>query len=435
MTVEAQISQAQVLFVDDERPILNSLKRLFRPTNHKIHIANSGSEGLSLLESNDIDVVISDMRMPSMDGAEFLGAVAERWPDTARMLLTGYADLSSAIDAINSGAISRYLTKPWQDDDIVLCIEQAIESKRLREEKRQLEALITAQNEELQALNESLEEKVARRTQAVEAAKQEISVAHEALQAGYSATIEVFARLIQSRAGLQYGANVAEDSRAVAAAMNLDEEQQHTLYEAALLCDVGKLSLPDHHVEASYTALSAPEQRTYQRHPSIAETTLITLEKLSDAAAIIRTHMERLDGSGFPDKLKGADIPLSARILCVTKTYADLLAGRWFPEELTVNEARDYLEEHAGSLFDEAVVEHFLKWLNTRARKAKEQGERKTTLGGLRAGLMVSRDLHDSGNVLILGAGNRVSDKLIDQLEKLQESFGETFTIYVKERL
>jgi len=141
-------AKAQILFVDNEQAILNSLQRLFRPTGHHISIANSGAEGLSLLQQQEIDIVISDRRMPNMDGAQFLTGVAKKWPATVRMLLTGYADLSSAIDVVNNGAIARYLTKSWQDADIVMCIEQAIENKRLVQDKARLEALTTKQNED-----------------------------------------------------------------------------------------------------------------------------------------------------------------------------------------------------------------------------------------------------------------------------------------------
>jgi len=113
-------SKQQILFVDDERAILSSLRRLFRSSGYKVHIANSGAEGIALLEQYPIDLVVSDMRMPEMDGAAFLSTVAEQWPKTVRMLLTGYAEVSSAIDAINQGKISRYLTKPWDDSDIAM---------------------------------------------------------------------------------------------------------------------------------------------------------------------------------------------------------------------------------------------------------------------------------------------------------------------------
>ncbi|MFK7861672.1 MAG: response regulator [Granulosicoccus sp.] len=166
--------QPQILFVDDERAILSSLRRMFRSSNYNVHVACSGAEAIELLEKNDIDLVVSDMRMPEMDGAALLSTVAKRWPNTERMLLTGYSEMSSAIEAINQGKISRYLTKPWDDSEIVICVEQALQNKRLVEEKERLERLTVKQNEELLELNESLEEKVALRTREIETAQSEI---------------------------------------------------------------------------------------------------------------------------------------------------------------------------------------------------------------------------------------------------------------------
>lgn len=187
--------QPQILFVDDERAILSSLRRIFRSSSYKVHVACSGAEGIELLEKNDIDLVVSDMRMPEMDGAALLSTVAERWPSTERMLLTGYSELSSAIDAINQGKISRYLTKPWDDSEIVTCVEQTLQNKRLVEEKERLERLTAKQNKELLDLNENLEEKVALRTREIEKAQSEIrEQAEKLLESNSSLEHEILER-------------------------------------------------------------------------------------------------------------------------------------------------------------------------------------------------------------------------------------------------
>ncbi|MGE5622881.1 MAG: response regulator, partial [Bacillota bacterium] len=111
---------ARILFVDDEQNILASLRRLFRTQGFQVMTADSAKAGLSMLETEAVDLVISDMRMPEMDGARFLEQVRRRWPDTIRILLTGYSDIQSIMDAINRGEIYRYITKPWDDNDIVL---------------------------------------------------------------------------------------------------------------------------------------------------------------------------------------------------------------------------------------------------------------------------------------------------------------------------
>ncbi|MHB9117427.1 MAG: ATP-binding protein [Burkholderiales bacterium] len=126
---QAFAEPATLLFVDDEANILSALKRLFQPLGYHILTAESGAAGLLLCEQNHIDLVISDMRMPEMNGIQFLEQVKLKWPDAVRILLTGYADVSSTIAAINQGEIYRYLAKPWEDNDIVLAVKLALECK------------------------------------------------------------------------------------------------------------------------------------------------------------------------------------------------------------------------------------------------------------------------------------------------------------------
>jgi len=157
---------ATVLCVDDEPNILSSLRRLFRPAGYRVLLAESGALGLAVLEKEQVDLVISDMRMPEMNGAQFLGQVRSRWPDTMRLLLTGYSDIQSIQDAINCGEIYRYITKPWDDNDIVLLVRHALERRALEQDKLRLEALTLRQNEQLKSLNHNLEAQRSRRARA-----------------------------------------------------------------------------------------------------------------------------------------------------------------------------------------------------------------------------------------------------------------------------
>ena len=158
------LAPATLLFVDDEPGILSSLRRLFRPHGYNILIAEGGALGLAEMEKTHVDLVISDMRMPEMDGAAFLKAVRERWPDTVRILLTGYADVTSTVAAINEGEIYRYISKPWDDAEIVNTVRDALARQKLELENQRLTALTQTQNEALKGLNANLENKVAERT-------------------------------------------------------------------------------------------------------------------------------------------------------------------------------------------------------------------------------------------------------------------------------
>ena len=120
-------SPATLLLVDDEVNILKALTRLLRPAGYQLLTAENGAEALTLLARQPVDLVLSDMRMPVMDGAVFLARVREHWPETMRLLLTGHADMQQTVQAINQGEIYRYIAKPWSDQELLLTVQQALE--------------------------------------------------------------------------------------------------------------------------------------------------------------------------------------------------------------------------------------------------------------------------------------------------------------------
>ncbi|MDO3529538.1 EAL domain-containing protein [Ralstonia pseudosolanacearum] len=157
-----------VLIVDDEPSILSALTRLLRKPRYTVLTAEGGEAGLNVLASTPVDLIISDMRMPYMSGADFLARVQARYPDTIRILLTGYSEVESVVRAINEAGIYRYLNKPWDDHDLLTTVAQALEQKRLSREAVQLTALARKQNDELRAFNAGLEAMVLARTEEVQ---------------------------------------------------------------------------------------------------------------------------------------------------------------------------------------------------------------------------------------------------------------------------
>jgi len=134
-----------LLFVDDEELILRTLRRHFLDEDYEIFTANSGLEGLKLLEETPIEVVVSDFRMPEMNGSAFLKQVSERWPDTVRIVLSGYTDMPALISLINDGEISRFINKPWEEHELKDVIREAVNRHReLKEIRKQLEETLTA---------------------------------------------------------------------------------------------------------------------------------------------------------------------------------------------------------------------------------------------------------------------------------------------------
>ena len=157
-----------VLFVDDERPILNALKRLLRREPYAVHLAESGAEGLEVLAGHDVQMVVSDQRMPGMTGTEFLQKVKEQWPDTVRMVLSGYADAATIVESINKGEVYRFVAKPWHDGALKHTIAQGLEHWEIVRENCRLTEQSARQVAELQRLNGLLEGSVEARTRSLQ---------------------------------------------------------------------------------------------------------------------------------------------------------------------------------------------------------------------------------------------------------------------------
>lgn len=142
----------KILIVDDEENILHSLKRLFRKEEYDILTAKSGAEGLEILDSHDIDLIISDLKMPNMNGVEFLAEAKRRTPDALRIMLTGHADVKAVMDAIDQGEVYRFLLKPWNDDELRITIKQALEFYYVQKENKALAQTVKRQNQILKEL-------------------------------------------------------------------------------------------------------------------------------------------------------------------------------------------------------------------------------------------------------------------------------------------
>ncbi|MBI5633791.1 MAG: response regulator [Nitrospirae bacterium] len=149
--------EIKILCVDDEPNVLNALRRLFLDDAYTILTASSGQEGIDILAKEPVQLVISDYRMPSMNGVEFLKEVYIRWPNTVRIVLSGYADASAIVGAINEGHIYKFIPKPWNDDELKVTISNSLERYFLFKKNVELTAELKQKNEELQSLNRRLE--------------------------------------------------------------------------------------------------------------------------------------------------------------------------------------------------------------------------------------------------------------------------------------
>jgi len=439
MSEEQRTSEvpSRILFVDDEANILSSLKRLFRPLGYHIFTAESGAQGLEIMHSETVDLVISDMRMPEMNGAQFLEKVREKWPNTVRILLTGYAEMGATIEAINKGQIYRYVSKPWEDNDITLIVKHALHQKMLERETQRLEELTRKQNEELKNMNALLEEKVLARTEEVRQTMGFLETAHEKLKKSFITSVRVFSNLIEMRNPSRSGHSrrVAELARTLAQNMGMSAGEVQDVFIAALLLDIGKISLPDRLLDKPFHSLSVSERSEVIKCPIKGEMALMALEQLHGAAKLIRNHNERFDGSGYPDRLSGLSIPLGARILAVAENYDTALIGTNFIKPLKPTEASVLIQDGMGKHYDPAVVEVFLNELGKASTAMDNTVKLALRSGQLKPGMTLSSDLITRNGELLLSKDHVLNEQLIDQIRNFEKMDGHLMTVCVHDKI
>jgi response regulator RpfG family c-di-GMP phosphodiesterase len=373
------------------------------------------------------------MRMPVMDGARFLELVRGRWPDTVRLLLTGYADVQSIIDAINRGEIYRYITKPWDDNDIVLVVRQALERKALEQEKQRLEALTHKQNEELKTLNASLEAKVEQRTAELKRAHDSLMHANDKLKTSFLTSIKVFSNVIEMRGGKLGGHSrrVADLARRIASAMGMNNKDQQEIFVAGLMADIGKIGFSDEMLDMPVSQMNGEELGQFHKHTIRAEQLLMPLEDLQVTAKIVRSQHERFDGSGFPDGLSREAIPIGSRILAVASDYDNLQLGALLQKRLPLEDAQRMIIHGAGSRYDEKVVAAFKRVLTGVIDEPLEDHE--VAIRDLAAGMVLSTDLISRDGVLLLPADYMLTERMIEKMQMFDEaSYGGKLVIRIR---
>jgi response regulator RpfG family c-di-GMP phosphodiesterase len=284
---------------------------------------------------------------------------------------------------------------------------------------------------ELVAANAALERKVAERTAELERTAALLARAKQDVEDGFNATVQVFASLIQ--AGTRDTASVrkiAALAEATAGVLKLSPEQRRNVHLAGLLCDLGKLALPESLVRMPVASMTDEQAAEFKRHTVHAERMLLPLKPLAAVAAILRAHNERLDGTGYPDGLAGDAIPLEAKVLHVVKDYDALMRRLILPEVLTPTEAVQYLKDHVGTWYDAKIVNAFLSALKATSRDDNMR-EMRLSVAGLKPGMVVTRDLVGEHGVLIVPRGARLDARGIETLQRIAESTAE-FVLFVQ---
>ncbi len=325
---------ARCLIVDDDKSVRRSLRRVTELEGLATTDAGSGEEGLEILDENpEISLVISDIYMPEMSGVEFLREIRERYPDTSVIMLTGVAEVTTAVSCLQLGAMD-YISKPVMVDELRVRVARALEKRDL-----------IIQNRDYQRNLESRVRELANRTK--EMFVEQIQLAVRMLEA-------------KDRYTLGHSQRVREYAVQTAVMMGYTDRDLEDFKVGGELHDIGKIGTSD-------TILNKPGPLTdeefdkIKRHTADGEEILRPIFRDRPAVLnIVRYHHERLDGSGFPDGLAGDEIPMEARIVAVVDAYDAMTTTRAYRPSRAASEAIEELRHCSGSQFDHGAVEGFL---------------------------------------------------------------------------
>jgi putative two-component system response regulator len=332
-TLDGALSR-RCLVVDDEPRLRQALVRLMRGDGFTCLEAGSGVEALALLETEAVALVLSDMRMPKMNGQELLRNLRTRYPDVAVVMITAVAEVEVAVACLSLGAMD-YITKPFVFEEVRARVAQALEKRRLladnRDYQERLEVRVKAQAERLETL--------------------------------FLASIQSLADALELKDPYTRGhsARVSQYGVAIARAMNLSTTLTAQIELGGHLHDVGKIGVREE-VLRKAGPLTNEEYEHIMTHPVLGWQILHPLLGENPVALnIVRSHHERIDGRGVPDKLAGEDIPLEARIIAVADAFDAMMSKRPYRNGLTFTEAMAELRRVAGAQFDEKVVDAFFE--------------------------------------------------------------------------
>ncbi len=397
----------RVLVVDDEEIVLVALYETLRREHYEVVTRSDPAAALAELKQTEFSVIITDQRMPTLTGLELLAQARQIQPNASRILITAVLSLDTVIDAINKGEIYRFVVKPWLREELLATVKNAVQRFELIRQNADLQSTTQGMNQQLVELNRSLEQQV----KLVASRNEQLATANRALEQNLLRSLELCVHTIQTfhpTLGNQ-ARRVSQLCRAMADILNLHPEDRRVLDAAALLHDIGLVGVPRQLIRKWQDApdtLDAAERTLIEQHPILSQELAAFGSGMERVGEVIRAHHERIDGTGYPDGLKGENLPWLARLLAVAVAFASYRGTR--------DDAVDAVKLQSGAAFDPEAVRAFLRALPQVPLLRKE---REVMLTDLRPGMVLARGIYTSNGLLLVPEGQQLNDTYIEKLQ------------------
>jgi response regulator RpfG family c-di-GMP phosphodiesterase len=329
----------KILVIDDELAPRESIRMVLKD-QYDVYTASGALEGLDMMEQDPVDLIVMDIKMPKMDGITALQEIKKKYPDTEVILLTAFASLDTARDAIRFGAFD-YLIKPFDKDDVMLVVGKGLE-------KRRTNTCLKQERDKLLFKTSYLEEQV--------------NMARNNIMTCYEGTVKALILTIDAkdRYTFNHSNRVAQLATFLAEAMGVKNKTIKEIEHAASIHDIGKIGIEENILRKN-GRLTADEYEEIKKHPAIGVRIVKSVPFLEDAIPVILHHHERYDGKGYPEGIKGEEIPLSARIVVVADAVDAMMSERSYRNALSTERVMHELSSNSGTQFDPEVVDIILQ--------------------------------------------------------------------------
>ncbi len=425
----------QILCVDDDEIVLRSLSRLLKSQQYSVITSTDPLSALEQVKQHDFAVIISDMRMPQMDGAEFFSQTKSLAPDSQRILVTGFADIDTTLDAINKGQIHGFIQKPWQNNLLLSTISDSIEKYQLKKQNQQLQSQIAKQNEELKELNNSLEQRVEKRTKQIKQVLKQLEIANAHEVNEHRSTVELLYNFINANPYLDghKAQNIANTCNLIAKQLNLPDKHVEMASMAGYLAQIGLLAMDPELYKKPLHELTEQQRKTFYTHPSTAQLMLMPATHLHDVSEAIYHQYEHFNGNGLPKGIKGNDIPLAAMILAVARDYWDHYEQSALEPSQRYQYALECVSRYSGNYYHPKIVAALSQCQIQCSKQQSQVGSMQImNAQALKANMVLGHALHSHAGIMLLPKGHIFSAKSIEKLQQLEAKKPVPFRVMIK---
>ncbi|MDN3380562.1 MULTISPECIES: HD domain-containing phosphohydrolase [unclassified Pseudoalteromonas] len=428
-------SAIQILCVDDDEIVLRALSRLLKSQHYSVLTFSEPLTALKQVEQHEFAVIISDMRMPLMNGAEFFHQAKTLSPDSQRILVTGFADIDTTLDAINKGQIHGFIQKPWQNNLLLSTISDSVEKYQLKKQNQQLQLKVTKQNKELKELNNSLEQRVEKRTKQIKQVLKQLEIANAHEINEHRSTVELLYNFINANPYLDgnKAQNIANTCTQIAKELNLPDKNVEMASMAGYLAQIGLLAMDPELYKKSVHELNEQQRKTFYTHPSTAQLMLMPATHLHDVSEAIYHQYEHYNGNGIPKGIKGNEIPLSAMILAISRDYWDHYEHSSLEQNQRHQYALECVARYSGNYYHPRIVAA-LQQCHTNFIKQQAQVGSMQIINAqkLKPNMLLGHALHSHAGIMLLPKGHKFSTKSIEKLQQLEAKKPTPFRIMIK---